>query len=1031
MNQESFKRKLTAVMSADVAGYSRLMSEDEAATVKTLETYREVMSSLIKQHRGRVVDSPGDNVLAEFASVVDAVQCAMAVQKECQARNAELPENRKMEFRIGVNLGDVIEEGERIYGDGVNIAARLEALADPGGICVSKTAFDHIESKLPLGYEYLGEQEVKNIPKPVGAYRVLMEPRVTVAEDSEKGKALPLWRRKATLAGGVALLLVVIAALIWNFYFRPPPMEVASVEKMAFPLPDKPSIAVLPFANMSEDPKQEYFSDGLTEEIITALSNVPKLFVIARNSSFTYKSKAIKVNQVAEELGIRYVLEGSIRKAGDEIRVTAQLIDALSGHHLWAERYDRNLNDIFAVQDDITKNIITALQVKLTEGEQIRAAAKGTNNLEAYIKYLQAIDKITQFNRESNALGKQLAQEAIALDPEYAMAYGALHRTHLVDVWLGTSKSPKQSIAKAMELIQKAIELDATYTEAHGHLGFLFSMVGEHDKAVAKGEHAVALNPNSAYAHMILGHTLRFAGRSEEAIPEYKKAIRLNPIPPTNYLFGLGLAYCWTDQYEEAIKWCEKAVRKDPDSFMAHLMMTVVYSLSGRQQEARAEAAEALRINPKFSVENFEKAVKLKKKTEKERFIGALRKAGLPETPPLPLPDKPSIAVLPFVNMSGDPEQEYFSDGISEEIINALVRWPTILVIPRSSSFIYKGKAVDAKQVGREMGVRYVLDGSVRREGDRVRITAQLIDVTTLQHLFSERYEREMKDIFAIQDEITMRVLTAMRVSLSGEGVPSSRGQGTKNIEAYLKVLEAEAIFQAVNRTTQAKARRLTEEAIALDPEYARAYAMMAVTIGNEVLLGVYENPQEALERAMALAEKAIQLDESEEMAHRVLGFLALQNKDYEKAISGAKRAVELAPNSVLAQTILGYFLYSAGRTEEAIPILKKALTLSPIPLPRTLSHLCIACRKARRYEEAVAVCRQVIQLEPDYIYPHLTLAATFAEMEKMEEARAEVSEVLRINPKYTVRLVPRSFPWKDQVEIDQLIDSLRKAGLK
>jgi adenylate cyclase len=382
--------------------------------------------------------------------------------------------------------------------------------------------------------------------------------------------------------------------------------------------------------------------------------------------------------------------------------------------------------------------------------------------------------------------------------------------------------------------------------------------------------------------------------------------------------------------------------------------------------------------------------------------------------------------------MSGDPEQEYFSDGISDEIINALVRWPTILVIPRSSSFIYKGKEVDAKQVGREMGVRYVLDGSVRREGNRVRITAQLIDATTLQHLFSERYEREMKDIFAIQDEITMKILTAMRVSLSGEGVPSLRSKGTKNIEAYLKLLQAEAIFQSMNRPTQAQARRLAEEAVALDPEYARAYAVVAATIGNEVLLGVYENRREALERAMALAEKAVQLDDSEEVVHRCRGFLAMMlNRDYEKAIAGAKRAVELAPNSVMAQTILGYFLYSAGRTEEAIPILKKAVALNPIPLPRTLSHLCIACRKARRYEEAVVVCRQVIQLKPNYIYPHLTLAATFAEMDKMEEARAEVSEVLRINPKYTVRLVPRSFPWKDQAEIDRLIDSLRKAGLK
>ena len=356
---------------------------------------------------------------------------------------------------------------------------------------------------------------------------------------------------------------------------------------------------------------------------------MPKLFVIARNSVFTYKGKPVKVNQVAEELGVRYVLEGSIRKAGDQIRITAQLIDALSGHHLWAERYDRNLKEIFAVQDELTKNIITALQVKLTEGEQVRSSAKGTNNLEAYLKYLQSMVTVRQFNIESNALAKQLAQEAIALDPEYAMAYRALSTAHQMDVWLGTSKSPKQSKAKAMELLQKAIELDPTYAEAHGHLGFVFSMMGEHDKAVAKAEQAVALNPNSAYAHMVLGHTLRFAGRHEEAIPEYKKAIRLNPMPPTNYLFGLGMAYSWTGQYEEAIKWCEKAVRQDPDSFLTRLMMTQVYSLSGREEEARAEAAEVLRINPKFSVDKWEKASTVKKKTEKERSMAALRKAGL------------------------------------------------------------------------------------------------------------------------------------------------------------------------------------------------------------------------------------------------------------------------------------------------------------------------------------------------------------------------------------------------------------------
>ncbi len=406
-------------------------------------------------------------------------------------------------------------------------------------------------------------------------------------------------------------------------------MEVASVEKMAFPLPDKPSIAVLPFDNWSEDPKQEYFSDGLTEEIISALGSVPKLFVIARNSTFTYKGKPVKVQQVAEELGVRYVLEGSVRKGGDKIRITAQLIDALNGHHLWAKRYDRNLSDIFAVQDELTKEIITAMQVKLTEGEDVRAAAESTNNLEAYLKILQAQGYHIRINPESNAMAKKLAEEAIALDPEYAWAYYALGRAHQVDVWLRVSKSPKQSLDKAMELFQKAIALDDTFAEVHARLGFQYAMTRQHDKGIAQAEKAVALNPNSAIAHFYLGKTFFFAGRVEESIPEYKKAIRLNPIPTSAYSWSLGLSYAYMGQYEEGITWCEKAVRQEPNDLLARMMMTVVYSLSGRDEEARVQAAEVLRIQPKFTLKKFEKKLTYKKKADREKFISALRKAGL------------------------------------------------------------------------------------------------------------------------------------------------------------------------------------------------------------------------------------------------------------------------------------------------------------------------------------------------------------------------------------------------------------------
>ena len=629
MADEDYNRKLTAIISADVVGYSRLMGDDESATVNTLKSHRQLITRKVQVFKGRVVDSPGDNILAEFGSIVDAVKCAVEIQEGLTEKNNELPENRKMIFRIGVNLGDVIQDGDRIYGDGVNIAARIESLADPGGVSISGTAFDNIRNKLDCGYQFIGEHSVKNISNPVRVYKVIAEPEFAGKVIGEKRFLGRLSRRAAIIS--ILSLAIVTGGLISYYIYlhQAGRIEPASMEKMAYPLPEKPSIAVLPFVNMSEDPNQEYFSDGLTEEIITALSKVPKLFVIARNSVFTYKGKPVKVNQVAEELGIRYVLEGSIRKAGDKVRISAQLIDALSGVHLWAERYDRQLNEIFVIQDEITKSIITALQVKLTMGAEVRVAAKGTKSLEAYLKYLQANELINHMNPESNALAKQLAKEAIALDPEYASAYFCLGSSNALDVWLGVSKSPKQSIGYAMELLQKAIALDDTYAEAHGVLGFLYSMTKQHDKALFQAEKAVSLNPNSAECHYRLGKILTFASRWEESIPEYKRAIRLNPIPPNKYIFSLGIAYGFTGQYDEAIKWCEKAVHQEPDSLLARIMMTYVYSFAGMDAKARVEAAEIIRIQPKFSLKRFEKKITYKNKKDVERAVYALRKTGL------------------------------------------------------------------------------------------------------------------------------------------------------------------------------------------------------------------------------------------------------------------------------------------------------------------------------------------------------------------------------------------------------------------
>ena len=584
MSQEGFKRKLTAIFIADAAGYSRLMGEDEASTVKTLSAFRKIMTTLIQQHRGRVIDSPGDNLLAEFASVVDAVQCGVAVQKELQSRNKGLPENKKLEFRIGINLGDVIKEGGRIYGDGVNIAARLEGMAESGGICISGPAYDQIENKLALDFEYLGEHVVKNINRPVRVYNVKMESEVLGNESNQE-----------------------------------------------LPLPDEPSIAVLPFDNISGDPEQEYFSDGITEDIITALSKIPKMFVIARKSTSIYKGKPIKIQRVGNELGVQYVLEGSVRKAGNRVRITAQLVNAVTGLQLWAERYDRELKDIFDLQDEITLKIINALQVELTEGEHARMWGKRADNLQAYLKFLQAREHYLTITQEGNAQARRLAEEAIALDPDYAPSYHFLALTHWGDIAFNTTKSPEHSIKLAVELAQKVIGLDDSYAEGHGLLGVLYTMLKRHDAGIMEAEKGIALDPNGAHSHFYLSFTLRYAGRFEEAVQAVEKAIRLNPFPPHTYFIGASLSYIGSGRYDEAISAAKKAVASQPNSFIAHQNLAAAYSLVGLEENAQSAAAEVLRINPKYSIQQTAKRVPFKNEGDAAQFLDALRKAGLPE----------------------------------------------------------------------------------------------------------------------------------------------------------------------------------------------------------------------------------------------------------------------------------------------------------------------------------------------------------------------------------------------------------------
>jgi adenylate cyclase len=592
------ERKLTAILSADVKGYSRLMGEDEEGTIRTLTAYREVMTTLIAQHRGRVVDSPGDNLLAEFASAVDAVQGAVEIQRELKVRNAELPDPRRMEFRIGINVGDVVVEGERLYGDGVNIAARLEGLAEPGGICISGTVYDQVENKLALGYEYVGEQAVKNIAKPVRVFRILLEPDavsdnksvlrhaqherastpVTLSlskGDRQPWLAAPRFRTALVLAG--LLLIIGVTAFL---FLSPLSTQDSALRTQAapaaLPLPDKPSIAVLPFTNMSGDPEQEYFSDGITEDLITDFSKISGLLVIARNSTFVYKGKAVKIEEVSKDLGVRYVLEGSVRKADNKVRITAQLVDGTTGGHLWAESYDRELKDIFALQDEITQQIMAALKVKMLQAELDRVRRIPTANLTAYDSLLRGVEYFSRTTKEANAQARQLCERAIELDPQYADAYALLGFTHWLDWDFHWNRDP-QTLAQAFAMTQKAIALDDSLPPAHMALSLVSLSQGQPEQAIAEAERAIALDPNNADGHWVLGVILNAVGRPAEALEVIQKAMRLNPHTPFSYSGSLGRAYRLTGQHAEAIAALKQALVRNPNFLIAHLDLAESY----------------------------------------------------------------------------------------------------------------------------------------------------------------------------------------------------------------------------------------------------------------------------------------------------------------------------------------------------------------------------------------------------------------------------------------------------------------------
>jgi TolB-like protein/class 3 adenylate cyclase/Tfp pilus assembly protein PilF len=620
MTDPSSRRKLAAILSADVVGYSQLMAANEAATVETLKSYRDIIARLVVRRGGRVVNTPGDALLAEFPSAVEAVQAAVEVQKSLEGHNIELEAERRMQFRIGVNLGDVIEEADgTIYGDGVNIAARMEALAEGGGVCISSTVYDAVEGKLAFGFDFLGEQQVKNIAKPVRVYRVRAEPKPPSARPRSKRRLR--WQIAVPALALILLMLGAVSAWRWS-------------SPAVSPLSDKASIAVLPFDNIGGDSKWDRFADGVTEDIITDLSHSKDLIVIARNSTEVYKGKPIDIRQVGRDLGVKYVLEGSIQSMGERIRVTAQLIEAASGSQVWSERYDRAIDDLFTVQNDVTQRIAATLgdwQGAVAEAERRLLRRKPPANLSAFDAYLLGIEAKHKVTKESLNEAEGLFRKALQLDPQLARAYVGLAEVYTYLIDLGLAPSVEEALAKQMEAAQKAVTLDPNDGKAHLALGEAYSFHGKPEQALAEFDRAETLAPSDADLLLSIAWVISYFGEAARAVSLSERSLALNPHYPDWYNQGLSTVYFFGEQHDRSVKY--RLLVKEPLA-LDYAFLAMAHAYLGRTAGAETAAANVTKLDPSWSAERYLIETGGIADKEGELFVNGARKAGLPDCVP-------------------------------------------------------------------------------------------------------------------------------------------------------------------------------------------------------------------------------------------------------------------------------------------------------------------------------------------------------------------------------------------------------------
>ena len=603
------QRRLAAIVAADVVGYSRLMGRDESGTLAALKAVRfDLIDPTIAAHGGRIVKTTGDGLLLEFSSVVDAVRCVVEVQTAIASRNANIPQDRRIVFRVGVNLGDIIIDEDDIFGDGVNVAARLQEIAAPGGVCISSRVHEDVRDRLDTVFGDGGEHALKNIARPLRVYR--WNPTSTGSASARRPtKASATLARSPWLIASAAILALGVAGWWWfptlSSLFQSPPVAVASTPATSLPASSRPSVAVLPFINLSGDPSQEYFSDGITEDVIVALGRFGSLTVMARNAVFPFKGKNAKPADIGRDLGVRYLVEGSVRRAGERVRISVQLTDALAGKLLWSQQYDEQLKDVFAVQDAVARQVAGALAVSLTQFEQRRVLSKPTENLDAYDLVLRGRERLLRSTRPDNREARQLFERATKLDPTYADAFAWLGTAYIDMVYFGWTEDLDRAAARALELGQKAVTLDPDITVGHRVIGVVHLLRSEYDQALAETDRVLTLNPSDSVGLQARADVLFWLGRFDEAIEACEAMLRFDPLPPPSSIFNLGVAYYEQKRHADALRVLQRGVVRFPDNSFIHAALAATFAQLDRMPEAARERESVQRLNPFFNAATF------------------------------------------------------------------------------------------------------------------------------------------------------------------------------------------------------------------------------------------------------------------------------------------------------------------------------------------------------------------------------------------------------------------------------------------